>query len=228
MREEKGQLTNILIVDDDKAIADILKDLIWMEGRWVDVCYDGPEAVERIQGHAYDLVITDLVLPNGGGIDVLRCAKEVNPSVIVILITGYASLETAITAIKEGAYDYITKPCKLDEIKIAVENAIEKARLLRENKDLVERLRDAYHELMALKKDKNTEGKVARLNFFPSNMPGLHFLYDTPAHTCVDHLRTLSTLREAGKLTDSEFKAFKKHLLKTMEPGLSPSGTNDE
>jgi len=123
-----GLQTNILIIDDDKTIADILKDLLSETERRnaVDVCYDGLAAVENLQKNVYDLVIVDLVMPRIGGLDVLKYAKKINPDVIVIIITGYASLETAIMAIKEGAYDYIRKPCKLEEIKIAVENAIDK------------------------------------------------------------------------------------------------------
>ena len=177
MHEEIGLQIKILIVDDDKIIADILKDLITGKERSVDVCHDGLAAIERIQKNFYDLIIVDLVMPRVGGLDVLKYARKINPDVIVIIITGYASLETAIMAIKEGAYDYIRKPCKLDEIKIVVENAIDKISLNRENRELLKKLQDAYHELMVLKKDKNDEreilteeGKIASINFFSSNI----------------------------------------------------------
>jgi len=94
------------------------EEKISSEDKVVNVCYDGESAVEDIKIHVYDLIITDLAMPGLGGIDVLRYAKKINPDVIVIIVTGYASLESAITAIKEGAYDYIRKPCKVEEIKI--------------------------------------------------------------------------------------------------------------
>jgi len=213
-----GLQINILIVDDDKAIADILKDLLSESGRSVDVCYDGLTGVESLQKNVYDLVIVDLVMPRIGGLDVLKYAKKINPGVIVIIITGYASLETAIMAIKEGAYDYIRKPCKLEEIKIVVENAIDKIQLNRENKGLLKKLQDAYHELMVLKKEKNEDQKTANINFFSSNIPSLHYLYNTgsPASNHIDKLQALSSLKENGLLTESEFKTFKRHLLEMI------------
>jgi DNA-binding NtrC family response regulator len=210
-----GLQINILIVDDDRTIADILKDLLLETRQRVDVCYDGLAAVESIQKNVYDLIIVDLVMPRIGGLDVLKYAKKINSDVVVIIITGYASLETAIMAIKEGAYDYIRKPCKLEEIKIAVENAIEKIRLNRENKRLLKKLQDAYHELMVLKKERNEDQKTANINFFSSNIPSLHYLYNTgsPTNNHIDKLQALSSLKENGLVTESEFKTFKRHLL---------------
>ena len=220
MHKEIGLQTKILIVDDDKIIADILKDLLADRERSVDVCYDGLASVECIQKNFYDLIIVDLVMPRVGGLDVLKYAKKVNPDVIVIIITGYASIETAIMAIKEGAYDYIRKPCKLEEIKIVVENAIDKIKLNRENRELLRKLQDAYHELMLLKEEKDEGKRIASINFFSSNMPSLHYLYDndSPPNNYVDKLQALSSLKENGMLTESEFKVFKGHLLKMVSP----------
>jgi DNA-binding NtrC family response regulator len=118
MHTRRGLNIKILIVDDDKVVADVLRDLISENGeRTVDVCYDGLSAIETIQKNLYDLLIVDLVMPRVGGLDLLKYAKKVNPDIIVVIITGYASLETAIMAIKEGAYDYIRKPCNLEEIR---------------------------------------------------------------------------------------------------------------
>jgi YesN/AraC family two-component response regulator len=154
-------------------------------------------------------------MPRVGGLDILKYAKKINPDVIVIIITGYASLETAIMAIKEGAYDYIRKPCKLEEIKIAVENAIDRIKLNRENRELLKKLQDAYHELMVLKKDKDKDEKIEGIKFFSSNLPNLHYLYhnNSPSNSYIDKLQALSSLKEKGLLTESEFKAFKSHLL---------------
>jgi len=220
MHKEIGLQTKILIVDDDKIIADILKDLLADRERSVDVCYDGLASVECIQKNFYDLIIVDLVMPRVGGLDVLKYAKKINPDVIVIIITGYASIETAIMAIKEGAYDYIRKPCKLEEIKIVVENAVDKIKLNRENRELLKKLQDAYHELMLLKEKKDEGKKIASINFFSSNMPSLHYLYDndSPPNNYLDKLQALSSLKENGMLTESEFKVFKGHLLKMVSP----------
>jgi YesN/AraC family two-component response regulator len=224
MHEEKDLQIKILIVDDDKVIADILNDLLADTQRLVDVCYDGFAAIESIQKGFYDLILVDLVMPKVGGLDILKYAKKTNPNVIVIIITGYASLETAITAIREGAYDYIRKPCKLEEIKIVVENAIDKIKLNRENRELLNKLQDAYRELMVLKKEDDEDKfliddkKTEHINFFSSSPPSLHYLYnaDSPSSNYVDKLQALTSLKDNGMLTENEFKEFKRHLLKMV------------
>ena len=212
------QQVNILIVDDEKDVADILKDCISDEERSIDVCYDGLDGIDHIQKNSYDLVIVDLVMPKVGGLDVLKYAKIANPDVLVIIITGYASLETAIMAVREGAYDYIRKPCKLEEIKIVVDNAIDKIKLFRENKGLLKEIKDAYHELMLLKNEKKADKKISSINFFSSNMPSLHYLYNNNSapNNTVDKLQALSSLKERGGLTESEYKTFKHNLLKMI------------
>ncbi len=210
------QQINILIVDDEKAVADILKDCISDKERSIDVCHDGLDGIDHIQKNLYDLIIVDLVMPKVGGLDVLKYAKKANPDVLVIIITGYASVETAIMAVKEGAYDYIRKPCKLEEIRIAVDNAIDKIILFRENRELLKEIQDTYNELMLLKKEKKADKKISSINFFSSNMPSLHHLYNNnfSANNTIDKLQALSSLKETGSLTESEFKTFKQNLLK--------------
>ena len=212
------QQVNILIVDDEKDVADILKDCISDEERSIDVCYDGLDGIDHIQRNSYALVIVDLVMPKVGGLDVLKYAKIANPDVLVIIITGYASLETAIMAVREGAYDYIRKPCKLEEIKIVVDNAIDKIKLFRENKELLKEIKDAYHELMLLKNEKKADKKISSINFFSSNMPSLHYLYNNNSapNSTIDKLQTLTSLKERGGLTESEYKTFKHNLLKMI------------
>jgi len=224
VREEKCLQIRILIVDDDKVIADILSDLITDKQRSVDVCHDGLAAIEYIQKTSYDLIIVDLVMPRVGGLDILKYVKKTNPDSIVIIITGYASLETAIMAIREGAYDYIRKPCKLEEIKIVVDNAIDKIKLSRENRGLLSKLQDAYRELMVLKKEDDEKNflivdeKAENINFFSSSPPNLHYLYntDSPSSNYVDKLQALTSLKDNGMLTENEFNEFKKHLLKMI------------
>jgi YesN/AraC family two-component response regulator len=224
MREEKGPQIKILIIDDDKVISDILNDLIADGQRSVHVRYDGLAAIECIQQSFYDLIIVDLVMPKVSGLEILKYAKKTNPDSIVIIMTGYASLETAIMAIREGAYDYITKPCKLEEIKILIDNAIDKIKLNRENRELLTKLQDAYHELMVLKKedDENkfliANEKSENINFFSSSPPNLHYLYnaDSPSSNYFDKLQALTSLKDNGMLTENEFNEFKKHLLKMI------------
>jgi len=107
-----------------------------------------------------------------------------------------------------------------EEIKIVVENAIDKIRLSRENRELLRKLQDAYHELMVLKEEKDEDGKIASINFFSSNMPSLHYLYSNDSHpnNYVDKLQALSSLKEDGMLTEAEFRQFKSRLFKNDKP----------
>jgi DNA-binding NtrC family response regulator len=215
--EEKSLQIRVLIVDDDKSIAEVLEGLISSNERTVQVCHDGVAALERIDKHPYDLILVDLIMPKVGGLDILKYAKKINPEIIVVILTGYASLESAIEAIRMGAYDYIRKPCKLEEIQIVVDNAIEKIKLNRENRALIKKLQDAYHELIELKKE-TCEEKISSINFFSSNMPNLHTLYKSntsPDHH-IDQLEILSSLKENGNLTENEFEVFKEHLIKNI------------
>jgi YesN/AraC family two-component response regulator len=150
---------------------------------------------------------------------VLKYARQVRADAMVIIITGHASLETALTAIKEGAYDYIRKPCRLDEIKIVVDNAIDKIKLNRENRELLDKLQEAYQELISLKKEIGGTEKTASLNFFSSDISGLHYLYGSQPQqkSYLEKLQALSYLKDDGTLTHSEFNEFKRHLLKMMD-----------
>jgi DNA-binding NtrC family response regulator len=215
--EEKSPQIKVLIVDDDKSIAEVLEGLISNNERTVHVCHDGVSALERIEKHPYDLILSDLIMPKVGGLEILKYAKKINPEIIVVLLTGYASLETAIEAIREGAYDYIRKPCKLEEIEIVVKNAIEKIKLNRENRELLKKLQDAYHELIELKKE-TCEEKISSINFFSSNMPNLQTFNkgNTSPDRHIDQLEILSSLKENGNLTENEFEVFKEHLIKNI------------
>ena len=218
MPEHTSRQIKILIIDDEKAVADILKDFLSRKERLVDVCYSGLSGIQSIQKNSYDLLIVDLVMPKVGGLDILRYAKKTNPDALVIIITGHASLETAVMAIKEGAYDYIRKPCKLEEIRIVVENAIDKIKLYRENRELIKKLQDAYNELMVYKQKRDDDKKNPSINFFSSNTTSLHYLYNNSSfpNNYVEKLQALSSLKDSGNLTEDEFKTFKRNLLNKM------------
>lgn len=207
----------ILIVDDDRAIADILREyLASTAGRQVEACYDGLTASQRIADEAFDLVITDVVMPGLGGLDVLRCAKAANPDGAVIIITGYATLENAIAAVKEGADDYIRKPFKLEEMNIAVNKAIEKICVKKENRRLRQKLEETEAELTALKKAGEAWSHFNDMDRPPANLPIWQQL-NGPAGVDDDvivKLRALFELKQSGVLTDAEFNALKRHFLK--------------
>lgn len=121
----------ILLVDDEEIIrATVGRDLD-KEGYDVTLCNSGAEAIKLLQEINYDIVLTDLMMEGLGGLDVLKKAKEINPDIMVIVITGFGSLSSAIEALRLGATDYILKPCNRAELSMRVNNCIEKIELRR-------------------------------------------------------------------------------------------------
>jgi len=134
----------VLLVDDEQNARDALSLAIGREGYNVLAAANGREGIETLSGNPVDIVITDLIMPEVTGMEVLRYARRHHPNVMVIMITGYASVETAIEALKEGAFDYITKPIKLDEVRITLKKASENRKLLIENLLLKQQLKGKY------------------------------------------------------------------------------------
>lgn len=126
-------MEKILIVDDERSMRDVLSIMLKRAGYQVTVAEDGEEAIAQIGKEIFDLVITDLKMPKAGGIEVLKAVKEISPETVVLLITAFASTESAVEAMKRGAYDYLTKPFQVDEVQLIVRNALEKRRLSTEN-----------------------------------------------------------------------------------------------
>lgn len=141
----------ILITDDDSAMRELLAEAAGGWGYTASVANNGEEAVRRLRMEKYDIVITDLMMPGMDGITLLMKIKELDPSILVIIITGYSTIETAVKAIENGAYDYIAKPFRLDELMIVLKKASERLRLVSQNKALLDELRSAYGEISALK-----------------------------------------------------------------------------
>jgi len=122
----------ILIVDDDKVILDGFAKLLTKKGYNITTSESGEKAIEYIKNESFDLVLTDIALKGMDGISVLKEVKKHSPNSLVIMITGFASTETAVEALQLGAVDYIIKPCEGDELKYRIENAFEKRRLYQE------------------------------------------------------------------------------------------------
>ena len=130
----------ILVVDDEKIIREILNDFLTMEGFVVRSVADGEEAIKELERRTYDLVLSDLKMPKVGGLELLGHIKKHNINVIVVIMTGYGTVETAIDAMKNGAFDYILKPFKVEEVVHVVERGLDRQRLKMENMRLKESL----------------------------------------------------------------------------------------
>jgi response regulator RpfG family c-di-GMP phosphodiesterase len=129
----------ILIVDDEIVIRELMSDILTDEGFSVASAPNGMAALELLQAtNDFVVLFTDIMMPEMDGIELIRKARQVAPALVPIVMTGYATLETARAAVKEGAYDYVLKPFNLSEIKMSVTNALERCRLANENASLLE------------------------------------------------------------------------------------------
>lgn len=153
MKKHKGK---ILIVEDEKSMREVLKILLEGEHHKIATASDGLEGLSYLDKDIFDLVITDIKMPKANGFDVLKKVKEISPDTIVIMITAYANKETAIEAMKLGAYDYISKPFNIDEIRLIVRKAIEK----KKEKDELSLLREKVEASFTLE---NIIGKSPRM-----------------------------------------------------------------
>ncbi len=130
----------ILVVDDENSIREMLAILLQREGYQIEQAADGVAAFAMIQENSYDLIISDIQMPKMTGIELLRQLRDQNNDVTVMMITAFSSTEEAVAAMKLGAYDYITKPFKNDEIRLVIKNALEREHLQQENRQLKQQL----------------------------------------------------------------------------------------
>ncbi len=134
----------ILVVDDEEQMRELLTKVLSKNGYHVSVCGEGTEALALLEREPMDLVVTDVRMPGLGGMEALRAIKELNPEIVVIIMTAFGSIDQAVQAVKEGAYDYINKPFKIDEMLLTIEKALEERRLRREVSTLRQELRTRY------------------------------------------------------------------------------------
>jgi DNA-binding NtrC family response regulator len=129
-------MARILLVDDEPSILSVLSGLLKGKGFEIQPSLGGEKAMELLQQEAYDLMITDIRMEPVDGLELLKTAKSLHPNMSVIVVSAYGSVETAVEAMKEGAFDYVTKPFKVDELMITVQRALEYRRALHENQQL--------------------------------------------------------------------------------------------
>src|ERR1700693_5494663 len=136
----------ILVVDDEEIMREILETLLTREGYDVRLGSSGEEGLEMARALAVDAAIVDIMMPGLDGIATLDELKRIDEDLAVIMITAYASVESAISAMKTGAFDYITKPFKNEEVLVVVRNAMERRRLVHENRNLRQNIQERYHK----------------------------------------------------------------------------------
>ncbi|MCW3087719.1 MAG: sigma-54-dependent Fis family transcriptional regulator [Sediminibacterium sp.] len=157
-------MPNILIIDDEKAIRNVLKEILSSEGFSVEEASDGEEGLRKFTAGVYDVVLCDIKMPKVDGLEFLQKVIDSHSEVPVIMISGHGNIETAVDAVKKGAFDYIAKPPDLNRLLITIRNAMDKTTLVKETKVLkrkVSKVQEIIGESEAVKKIHETIAKVA-------------------------------------------------------------------
>ena len=157
-------MAKILIIDDEKAIRKTLTEILAFEGHQIEEAVDGEDGLKKFQDNIFDVVLCDIKMPKLDGIEFLEKAKSVNPDVPIIIISGHGQIDTAVDAVKKGAYDYISKPPDLNRLLITLRNAAEKQNLVTETKVLKKRIskvQEIVGQSQPILKIKETINKVA-------------------------------------------------------------------
>jgi two-component system nitrogen regulation response regulator NtrX len=157
-------MPNILIIDDEKAIRNVLKEILSSEGFGVDEAGDGEEGLKKFAAGGFDVVLCDIKMPKVDGIEFLQKVMDAGTDIPVIMISGHGNIETAVDAVKKGAFDYIAKPPDLNRLLITIRNAMDKTVLVKETRTLkrkVSRVQEMIGESESIHKIKETIDKVA-------------------------------------------------------------------
>ncbi|HKG69702.1 MAG TPA: sigma-54 dependent transcriptional regulator [Segetibacter sp.] len=157
-------MPNILIIDDERAIRKTLNEILGFEGYKIEEAADGEEGLKKFQSGTYDVVLCDIKMPKLDGIEFLAKALAINADIPVIMISGHGNIETAVEAVKKGAFDFISKPPDLNRLLITIRNAIDKTDLVKEAKVLkrrVSKVQEIIGESAPIQKIKETIEKVA-------------------------------------------------------------------
>jgi FixJ family two-component response regulator len=234
MNPVDNQPIRIWIAEDEDELREILRVSLSGENRIVRLFQNGKEVLTALKEEGFDILLTDLIMPEMGGIELLYEVRKLHPGSIVIIMTGYATLDSAIQAIRGGAYDYIRKPFKLDELEILIQNACEKITLMRENRDLLRMLKETKEELARLKETQDEhlsqllsicwmmfgEKKNPEMELILKQVTPLNSNFDLrkreSEEKAIETLQQLADLKKNRSITEEEFSTFKRILLKKL------------
>ena len=185
----------ILVVDDNMELREILEEYLGGEGDSVEGARNGKEALEKYRNNYHDLIITDLNMPGLAGMELIKTIRQENEDTEFVIITGCASMDSAVEAIKAGAFDYIVKPFRMEELNVVVKNVREKVRLKKLNTQLYDTLKSFYDEIERYrqKSDDNAANKEPKEVVLESI---------SDAEKIIKEIKTLKSPGRAGSLID--------------------------
>ena len=197
-------VANILIVEDDASARTTLAAILEDEGHRVLTCQNGEEEVEQVSAGSamdeIDIVVSDLRLPDISGMDILRATKDRRPEALFILMSGHATLETAVEAVNQGAFSYLVKPLDIDSLISTIRNAMDQRRLRSENRELLEKLQRSNEELEQKNRDLEEAG-LAKMRILSTASHELK----TPLTSIVGYIDRMLLQRETvGELNDRQ------------------------
>lgn len=182
----------ILISSDDDIMRDVIKSFLSKEGYSVLSAKNGIDAIRILRVEDVNLVMTDLKIRGTDGIEIMRQAVKINPNVSVVLLTTFSDLDVTLKAVKEGAFDYLTKPFKIEEVSFLVDKAYRRSVLINENRELLRYIRDTYHDMEVIKTAAQSKDPEITLNWIER----------------IERLKALSIL------TEQEVEVLKERLVK--------------
>lgn len=220
----------VLVADDDQIFLEILAETVEEAGAEVELAPDGMAALEQLSSGEFDILISDLNMPRMDGLALLRQVRALYPHILSILITGFGSLESAIEALRLGAYDYIQKPFMVEQVSVTIRNAIDKVKTYKERTVLLQKIESLHKKLCRLEGKRHPDGELYDssgnlvLRPFLSDAPG--FRSDTflerpqgSPNRAITALEALKGLKREGIITESELERLKRVIIRRIESG---------
>ncbi len=230
MARKTESAVRVLVADDDEIFLEILAETVEEAGAMVELAPDGLVALEQLSAGDFDILISDLNMPRMDGLTLLKQVRTLYPHTLCILITGFGSLESAIQALRLGAYDYIQKPFMVEQVGVTIRNAVDRVIAYKERAAMLLEIEGLHRKIYSLEGKSYPESKVYDSSGHPisgpllANVPGFRpdaFLEKPQGNPnrVITALETLKGLKRDGIISDSELNRLKQIIIGRIESG---------